>query len=68
MNPQSAHPFGNGMHRCADQGRARMRSSAFMKHLAREARRFETEGRPERRPGNVVGGLSHPSVSVEKPQ
>lgn len=58
--------FGNGAHRCAGQGLARMQFAAVMKHLARGVRRFEIEGEPERHLNNDLRGLSRLPVGVEK--
>lgn len=65
-NPVDHLAFGNGVHRCAGQGLARMEFAAVMKHLAREVRRFDVEGVPERHLNNTVRGLSRLPVGVEK--
>ncbi len=64
-NPVDHLAFGNGVHKCAGQGLARVEFAAVLHHLARRVQRFEAE-KPERRLNNVVRGLSSLQVSVQQ--
>ena len=64
-NPVDHLAFGNGVHKCAGQGLARVEFAAVLYHLARKVQRFEAE-EPERHLNNVVRGLSSLRVSVQQ--
>lgn len=58
-NPVDHLAFGLATHNCAGQGLAKLEGISVFSELAKQVKRFEITGAPEREPNSITRGLSY---------